>query len=76
MEYIMSHQNVVDNGDAVGNSCIICGEPVLFSHDEFERYKKGLHVNSKVCNQCKAAVRWTKIQMQKCYKGGQDGKTV
>ena len=69
MEYIMSHQEVVNKGDTVGTSCIICGEPVLFSHDEFERFKRGLHVDSKVCNQCKAAVKWTRIQRQKCYKG-------
>lgn len=76
MEYVMSHQEVVNIEDTVGISCIICGEPVLFSHNEFERYKKGLHIDSKVCNQCKAAVRWAKIQMQKCYKGGQDGETI
>jgi hypothetical protein len=72
MEYIMSHQEVVNIGDTVGTSCIICGEPVLFSHNEFERFKKGLHVDSKVCNQCKAAVKWARTQMQKCYKGEQD----
>lgn len=65
MEYIMSHQDVVDNGDTVGTPCIICGKSVLFSHDEFERYKKGLHIDSKVCDQCKAAVRWAKIQRLK-----------
>lgn len=64
MEYIMSHQEVVNKGDTVGTSCIICGDPVLFSHNEFE----GLHIDSKVCNQCKAAVKWAKIQRQKCYK--------
>jgi len=68
MEYIISHQEVVNNGDTVGTSCIICGDPVLFSHNEFERYKKGLHVDSKVCNQCKAAVKWAKIQRKKCNK--------
>lgn len=72
MEYIISHQEVVNNGDTLGTSCIICGEPVLFSHNEFERFKRGFHVDSKVCNQCKAAVKWTRIQRQKCYKGGQD----
>lgn len=72
MEYIMSHQEVVNIGDTVGTSCIICGEPVLFSHNEFERFKKGLHVDSKVCNQCKAAVKWVRIQRQKYYKGEQD----
>lgn len=69
MEYIISHQEVVNIGDTVGISCIICGEPVLFSHNEFERFKKGLHVDSKVCNQCKAAVKWVRTQMQKYYKG-------
>ena len=69
MEYVMSHQEVVNNGDTVGTSCIICGEPVLFSHDEFERFKKGLHVNLKVCDQCKAAVRWARTQRQKCCEG-------
>jgi hypothetical protein len=69
MEYIISHQEVVNIGDTVGTSCIICGEPVLFSHNEFERFKRGLHVDSKVCNQCKAAVKWVRTQMQKYYKG-------
>lgn len=68
MEYVISHQEVVDNGDTVGTSCIICGEPVLFSHNEFERFKKGLHVDSKVCNQCKAAVKWARTQRQICRK--------
>ncbi len=65
MEYAISHQEVIDNGDTVGISCIICGEPVLFSHNEFERFKRGLHADSKVCDQCKAAVRWAKIQRLK-----------
>ncbi len=69
MEYIISHQEVVNIGDTVGTSCIICGEPVLFSYNEFERFKRGLHVDSKVCDKCKAAVKWARIQMQKCYKG-------
>ena len=65
MDYIISHQEVVDNGDTVATSCIICGEPVPFSHNEYERYKRGLYVDPKVCNQCKAAVRWAKIQRLK-----------
>lgn len=63
MEYVISRQEVVNKGDTVGTSCIICGEPVLFSHDEFERFKRGLHVGSKVCNQCKAAVMWARSTM-------------
>ena len=63
MEYIMSHQEVVNKGDTVGTSCIICGETVIFSHDEFERYKKGLHVQSKVCDKCKVAIMWAKSAM-------------
>ena len=68
MEYMISDQKMLDNGDIIGTSCIICGDPVIFSHNEFKRYKKGLHVDSKVCNQCKAAVKWAKIQRQKYYK--------
>ena len=63
MEYVISHQEVVNNGDTVGTSCIICGEPVLFSHDEFERFKRGLHVQSKVCDKCKAAIMWVRSAM-------------
>ena len=63
MEYIISRQEVVNNGDTVGTSCIICGEPVLFSHDEFERFKRGLHVQSKVCDKCKAAIMQARSAM-------------
>lgn len=63
MEYIISHQEVVDNGDTIGTPCIICGEPVLFSHDEFKRFERGLHVNTKICDKCKAAIMWTRSAM-------------
>lgn len=54
----------------LGVSCIICGEFVPLSEKECLMVEHGLHMESKVCDKCKAAV----MEMRKYKEEKDDSK--
>ena len=46
---------------SICKACIICGEPISLTENEYIRIKHGLSIEPGVCNECKEAV----LQMRK-----------
>ena len=45
--------------------CLFCGEPVRLSEMEEARLDHGMYIHPKVCDKCKEAVLYIRIQLQK-----------
>lgn len=52
------------NQSWIGMPCIICGESVALTSNEVLSLEHGLHIHSKVCDKCKAAVLRIREQME------------
>ena len=45
-------------------ACLVCGEPVALEEWEEARFDYGLPIHSKICDKCKAAILYTREQME------------
>ena len=61
------HATIKIQGDikpSIGIGCIICGEYVALSECEERSLLAGLHLHSKVCDKCKAAIMKVRKEME------------